>query len=141
MHGRAEDAATAGFAKLGFAQGQIVQEIAWDEDCDEAVRLGIEAVIGVPLEDEEYGDGADAALVWFRAEDGDLVDTLVDALTNLVDNGFLVLCTPRAGQAGDVEPSDIDDAALTAGLHTAGVANVSRAWTATRLVAPKSQRR
>ncbi|MEI2648986.1 MAG: DUF3052 domain-containing protein [Dermatophilaceae bacterium] len=141
MHGRAEDAANAGFAKLGFAQGQIVQELAWDEDCDDAVREGIESVVGSPLEDEEYTDGADAVLVWFREEDGDLVDTVVDALTNLVEHGFLVLCTPRAGQPGAVEPSDIDDAAVTAGLHPAGVSNVSKTWTITRLVAPKTPRR
>lgn len=127
--------------KLGFAAGQIVQELGWDEDCDDAVRTAVEAVIGSRLEDESYADGADGVLLWFRDEDGDLVDVLVDALTNLVDRGFLVLATPRAGQPGQVEASDIEDAALTAGLHPAGTVNISRTWSLVRIVAPKGQRR
>ena len=53
----------------------------------------------------------------------------------------MVLLTPRAGQSDHVEASDIEEAAVTAGLHTAGGANVSAQWSATRLVAPKGQRR
>ncbi|MBK8757159.1 MAG: DUF3052 domain-containing protein [Actinomycetales bacterium] len=141
VQGQAEAAQGTMLAKVGFVAGQIVQEFAWDDDVDEDLRLAIEGVVGSPLEDESYHDGADAVLVWFRADDGDLVDTLVDALTNLVDRGFVVLCTPRTGRDGHVEPSDIEDAAVTAGLHPAGVANVSRTWTVARLVAPRSARR
>ena len=132
---------TAGLAKLGFTPGQVVQELGWDEDADHALRVAVEAVTGSPLEDEGYGDGADAALVWFRAEDEDLVDVLVDGLTNLVGNGFLVLCTPRAGRDGHVEPSEIEDAAVTAGLHPAGSVQVCRDWSVVRLVTPKGGRR
>ena len=82
----------------------------WDEDVDEALRVGVEDVVGSPLEDESYGEGADGVLVWFRSFDGDLVDVLVDALTNLVNRGCLVLATPRADQDGHVEPSEIDAA-------------------------------
>ena len=52
-----------------------------------------------------------------------------------------MLCTPRAGQPGQVEASDVEDAAVSAGLHTAGIATVSQEWAATRMVAPKSARR
>ena len=38
-------------------------------------------------------------------------------------------------------PSDIEESAVTAGLHTAGAANVSPEWGALRLVSPKGQRR
>lgn len=142
MHGSADAAAfTAGLAKLGFTPGQIVQEFGWDDDVDEALRIGVEDVVGSPLEDESYGEGADGVLVWFRSFDGDLVDVLVDALTNLVDRGCLVLATPRADQDGHVEPSEIEDAAVAAGLHPSGVANLSREWALQRLVAPRSQRR
>ena len=141
MQGQAEAAQATMLTKVGFAAGQIVQEFAWDDDVDEDLRLAIEAVVGSPLEDEGYTDGADAVLVWFRADDGDLVDTLVDALTNLVDRGFLVLCTPRAGRDGHVEPSEIEDAAVTAGLHPAGSVQVCRDWSVVRLVTPKGGRR
>lgn len=128
-------------AKLGFAPGQVVQELGWDDDADDALRFGIEDLTGTELEDESYGDGADAVLIWYRDDDDDLVDTLVDALTDLVGQGFLVLATPRAGRPGHVEASDVEDAALSAGLHTAGAANVSAAWTTTRMVAPRAARR
>ena len=142
MHGSAGVAAfTSGLSKLGFTPGQVVQELGWDDDVDEALRAGVEQVVGSALEDEGYADGADGVLVWFRSFDGDLVDVLVDALTNLVDRGGLGLATPRADQDGHVEPSEIEDAAVAAGLHPSGVANLSREWTVQRLVAPRSQRR
>lgn len=142
VQGSAQAGTTGGaLDKLGFAPGQVIQEIGWDDDVDEALRATVEEVVGSPLEDEAYAAGADGVLVWFREDDGDLVDVFVDALTNLVDRGFLVLCTPRAGKPGHVEPSDIEDAALAAGLHPAGSANVSRDWAVLRVVAPKGQRR
>lgn len=142
MHGQAEAAAVvAGLAKLGFSAGQVVQELGWDADSDESLRLAIEELTGNVLEDDGYADGADGVLVWFRSFDGDLVDILVDALTNLVDRGALVLATPRADQDGHVEPSEIADAAVAAGLHPSVVVNLSREWALQRLEAPRSQRR
>ncbi len=142
MSGTAHVAAVTGaLTKLGFAPGQVVQELGWDEDADDDLRFAIEDLTGSELEDESYTDGADAVLIWFRDGDDDLVDILQDGLTNLVENGFLVLCTPRAGQSGQVDASDVEDAAVTAGLHTAGIAAVSPEWAATRIVAPKSARR
>lgn len=119
----------------------MIQELGWDDDVDEVFRGEVEQVLGTHLEDEGYAAGADGVLLWFREEDGDLVDTLVDALTNLVDRGFVVLCTPRSSRAGHVEPSDIEDAAMTAGLHPSGAVNASRTWSVLRLVAPRGQRR
>ena len=138
------EAASPGSAltKLGFTKGQVVQEFGYDTDADDALRFAIEDTTSTELEDEDYGDVADAVLIWFRDEDAeDLVDILVDGLTTLAERGILVLCTPKAGRPGHVQASDIEESAVTAGLHTAGSANVSPDWTATRLVSPKSQRR
>lgn len=137
------EAASPGSAltKLGFTKGQVVQELGYDTDADDELRFAIEDVTTTELEDEEYGDVADAVLIWFRDDDDDLVDTLVDGLTTLAEGGFLVLCTPKAGRLGHVQASDIEESAVTAGLHTAGTVNASADWAATRLVSPKSHRR
>jgi hypothetical protein len=128
-------------AKLGFGERQVVQEIGWDNDVDDELRFAIEDLAGSELEDEDYADVADAVLVWFRQGDDDLVDILVDSLTNLADGGFVVLLSPKAGHPDHVEASEIEEAAVTAGLHTAGGANVSAEWSSVRLVAPRGQRR
>jgi hypothetical protein len=127
--------------KLGFGTGQVVLEVGWDADVDEELRRAIEDVTANQLEDEDFGDVADAVVVWFREGDDDLVDILVDALTNLAEGGFVVLLTPKSGRSGHVDPSEIEESAVTAGLHTAGAANVSPGWGAVRLVSPKGQRR
>jgi hypothetical protein len=132
-------AATLG--RLGFSAGQVVQELGWDSDVDEDLRLAVEVVTTTDLEDEDYADVADAVVVWFRDGDDDLVDTLVDALTNLAEGGFVVLLTPKAARPDHVDPSDIEESAVTAGLHTAGAASVSPEWGAVRLVSPKGARR
>ncbi len=108
---------------------------------DDDLRFAIEDLTTTELEDEDYGDVADAVLIWWRDEDGDLVDAVVDALTNLADHGFIVVLTPKAGRVGHVDASDIEEAATTAGLHTSGTVNACEDWTATRLVAPKTARR
>ena len=128
-------------AKLGFAAGQVVQELGYDNDVDDALRLGSRRLTGSELEDEDYGGVADGVLFWWREDDGDLIDTLVDALTNLADRGFIVLLTPKSGRLGHVDASDIEEAAVTAGLHASGSVNAGEDWTGTRLVAPRSARR
>ena len=142
MVATAEAAATNGsVAKLGFAAGQVVQEFGYDQDVDDDVRLAIEELCGSELEDENYGDVADAVVLWWREDDGDLIDALVDALTNLAERGFIVLLTPKSGRDGHVDASDIQEATLTAGLHASGSTNAAREWNGSRLVAPKSDRR
>ena len=142
MVATAEAAATNGsVAKLGFAAGQVVQEYGYDEDVDDDFRLAIEEICGSELEDENFGDVVDAVVLWWREDDGDLIDALVDALTNLAERGFIVLLTPKAGRAGQVDPADIQEAAVTTGLHSSGSTNAARDWNGSRLVAPKSARR
>jgi len=138
----AQAAATNGsVAKLGFAAGQVVQEFGYDKDADDDFRLAIEELCGSELEDEDYADVADAVVLWWREDDGDLIDALVDGLTNLAEGGFIILLTPKAGRGGHVDASDIQEATLTAGLHSSGGTNAAREWNINRLVAPKTDRR
>lgn len=132
-----EDLARSAVAKLGFEHEQIVQEYGWDDDVDEALRAAIEAVVGEELEDEGYTGVVDAVIMWWRDEDGDLTDALVDTLGTLAEGSSIVLLTPRPGQDGEVDPSEVDEAATTAGLHTSGNVMCSEAWVATRLAARK----
>ena len=97
---------------------------------DEQLRQAITAVEGVELVDEDYEDVVDVVLMWFREEDGDLVDALVDALTPLADGGYIWLLTPKAGRPGHVEPSDIGEAAPTAGLAQTSSVSAARDWSA-----------
>ena len=95
MVATAEAAANSAVTKLGFAPGQVVQEIGYDSDVDDDLRIAIEDVIGSELEDEDYGNVADAVTLWWREDDGDLTDALVDALTNLADRGLHPCCCRR----------------------------------------------
>ncbi|MFD5819069.1 DUF3052 domain-containing protein [Streptomyces sp. NPDC059618] len=127
-------------ARLGFEPGQVVQEIGFDDDVDNELRESIESLIGQDLVDEDYDDVADVVLLWFRDEDGDLTDALVDAIGFLEDGGMILLLTPKTGRDGYVEPSDISDAAQTAGLSQTKSISVAKDWSGTRLATPKSKR-
>ncbi len=60
-------------ARLGFQSEQVVQEIGYDDDVDQEFRDAVEKLVS-ELADEDYDDVADAVLLWFRDEDGDLTD-------------------------------------------------------------------
>ena len=114
--------------RLGIKPGQVVQEVGYDDDCDEDLRDAIGDVDGVELVGEDYDDVVDVVLLWWRDEDGDLVDALVDALTPLTDGGYIWLLTPKAGREGHVEPSDIGEAAPTSGLSQTSSISAARDW-------------
>ncbi|MHA3703505.1 DUF3052 domain-containing protein [Jatrophihabitans sp. YIM 134969] len=118
---------------MGFKPGTIVQELGYDEDVDHEFRDDVEDVIGEELLDEDSDEVVDVVLLWFREGDGDLVDDLVDAIAPLADEGFIWLLTPRRGQAGYVEPSDISEAAPIAGLTQTSNAMVGSDWSAAKL--------
>jgi hypothetical protein len=126
--------------RLGIKSGQVVQELGYDDDSDEQLRQAITAVEGVELVDEDYEDVVDVVLMWFRDEDGDLGDALVDALAPLSDGGYIWLLTPKAGRPGHIEPSDIGEAVPTAGLSQTSSISAARDWSGSRLVAPKVRR-
>ena len=125
--------------KLGFKTGMVVQELGWDNDTDDDLRVAIEDAVDADLVDGDYGNVVDAVLLWFRDDDGDLVDSLVDALTDLVGGGAIWLLTPKVGRANAVDPADIAEAAPIAGLSQTTTATVSKDWSASRLVAPKTR--
>ena len=124
--------------RLGLKNGMVIQELGWDEDVDDSVRIQIEDTIDADMVDGDYGNVVDAVVLWWRDNDGDLVDALVDSLTDLADGGAIWLLTPKVGRPGAVDPADVAEAAPIAGLSTTTTAPVSREWSATRLVAPKS---
>lgn len=128
-------------ARLGIIAGSLVLEFGRNEDSDEALRAQIAAVSGSPLLTDDQEEVVDVVIIWWRDGDGDLVDTLVDALTFLAAGGSIWVLTPKAGRVGHVEPSDIQEAAPTAGLSQTSSFAVAADWTGTRLVAPKSSRR
>ena len=124
--------------RLGFTTGTVVQELNWDQDVDDALRVAIEDTIDADMVDGDYGNVVDSVVMWWRDGDGDLVDALVDSLSDLVAGGVIWLLTPKVGRPGAVDPADIAEAAPIAGLATTTTAAVSQDWAATRLVAPKS---
>jgi hypothetical protein len=133
-------AATDLARRLGIAAGQVVQEFGWDDDVDEALRSQVEALTGEPIEDEDSIEVADVVLLWYRDGDGDLVDTLMDSLTNLGDGGVVWLLTPKLGRPDHVEPGDIEEAAPTAGLHATSSISACPDWSGTRLASPKGRK-
>jgi hypothetical protein len=132
--GRGSDIA----GKLGVEPGMVVQEIGWDDDVDDAVREAVEERCGDDLLDEDADEVIDVVLMWWRENDGDLVDALINAIGPLADNGVVWVLTPKTGRSGHVEPSEIAEAAPTAGLSQTSNVSVGEAWAGARLVAPKA---
>ena len=106
-------------ARLGIKPGMVVQELGWDSDTDEV---------------------ADVVILWWREDDGDLVDALVDAIPSLADDGVVWLLVPKSGRPGHVEPGDVTEAAPTAGLAQTSSISAAKDWSGIRLVTPKTAR-
>ncbi len=81
---------------------------------------------------------ADAVVLWFREDDGDLTDALVDAIAYMEEGGSILLLTPKTGRDGYVEPSDIGEAATTAGLSQTKSISAGKDWVGSRLITPKA---
>jgi hypothetical protein len=127
--------------RLGFKDGDVVLEIGYDDDCDDALRSAVTTAIGSELIADDTEDVVDVVLLWWRDDDGDLADALVDALSFLGSGGVIWLLTPKSGRDGHVEPSDIGEAAPTAGLSSTKTTSAGTDWSGTKLVAPKVGRR
>ena len=123
--------------RLGIESGMVVMEIGYDDDVDEDLRDLLMDRVG-DFVDEDTDEVVDVVLLWWRDDDGDLVDTLVDALSPLADNGVVWLFTPKAGREGHVEPSEITESAPTAGLQQTSTLAVGKDWSGARLVAPRA---
>jgi hypothetical protein len=122
--------------KLGITHGMVVQELGWDNDVDDDLRAVLEQQCGSELVDEDSDEVVDVAVLWWRDGDGDLVDALVDAIGPLADDGSVWVLSPKTGKPGHVEPSEIAEAAPTAGLTQTQAMNLGD-WAATKLVQPK----
>jgi len=124
-------------ARMGIEAGFLVLQRGFSDDCDNAISEEIAKVSGNALVGEDSQEVVDAVITWWREDDGDLIDELVDCLTYLTEGGQVWLLTPKVGRDGHVEPSDIQDAAPTAGLSLTSTFQASKDWIATRLVARK----
>ncbi|MDI3313715.1 MAG: DUF3052 domain-containing protein [Mycobacterium sp.] len=125
--------------KLGIRKGQVVQEWGWDEDTDDNIRAAVEEACGAELLDEgSTNEVVDVVLLWWRDGDGDLVDTLMDAITALAEDGVIWVLTPKTGRPGHVLPAEIAESAPTAGLMPTSSVNLGD-WSGSRLVQPKSR--
>jgi hypothetical protein len=126
---------------MGLAKDDLVLEVGHDSDCDSTLRDELMAITGTTFLQGSTSEVVDAVIIWWREGDGDLVDELMDGLTYLLENGAIWVMTPKAGRAGHVEPSDIQDAAPIAGLSVTSTIALAKDWTATRLVARKAGKR
>ncbi|RJQ80354.1 DUF3052 domain-containing protein [Pseudonocardiaceae bacterium YIM PH 21723] len=124
--------------RLGIEPDQVVQELGWDEDVDDDVRAAIEERCGGELLDEDADEVVDVVILWWREDDGDLVDALINAIGPLAENGVIWVLTPKTGRDGYVEPSDIAEAVPTAGLAQTSNISVADDWAGIRLVSPKT---
>lgn len=125
--------------RLDIEPEMVIQEIGWDEDVDDGVRSSIEERSGSELLDEDADEVVDVVLLWWRDEDGDLTDTLLDAMTPLADEGVIWVLTPKTGRDGYVEPSDIAEAASTSNLAQTSNASLGENWMGTRLAYRKAK--
>ncbi len=120
-------------ARLGFSAGMTVQEVGYDTDTDDLVAEAVEVGTGESPVDEDFDGVVDAVLLWWREEDGDLVDALVDVTAPLADNGVIWVITPKHGRAGALEPADIAEASATSGLRRTTSVTLDQ-WQAVRLI-------
>lgn len=127
--------------RLGIEPGMVVQELGYDDDVDQELRDAIVARAGSEMVDEDADDVVEVVLLWWRDGDGDLVDALVDALHPLADSGVIWLLSPKSGREGHVPPSEVSEAAPTAGLSQTSSISAAGDWSGARLVTPKGRKR
>ncbi|MEV6280382.1 MULTISPECIES: DUF3052 domain-containing protein [unclassified Nocardia] len=123
--------------KLGITHGMVVQELGWDEDTDDDLRADVEEAIGSEMVDDDTDEVVDTVLLWWREGDGDLADELMEVISPLADDGVIWVLTPKTGKPGHVDPSEIAEAAPTAGLTQTSAISLG-SWTGSRLVQPKA---
>lgn len=125
---------------LDLRPGLLVQELGWDSDVDEDLRSAIMDAIDAEMV-EETNEACDVVLLWWRSDDGDVADALVDSMTDLADNGTIWLLTPKVSRPGHVGAAEISEGVETAGLALTSTVRVSADWQADRIVRPRATRR
>jgi hypothetical protein len=119
--------------RLGISAGSTVQEIGYDTDTDDSIIEAVRVGSGEDPVDEDFDGVVDVVLAWWREQDGDLADALVDAKAPLAATGVIWLFTPKHGRPGALEPADIADAATTAGLRRTTSVTL-QAWHGIRMI-------
>lgn len=125
-------------SRFGVKSGQVIQEFGYDDDVDQDLRADLEEAAGSELVDEYFDDVTDAAILWWREEDGDvhdLTDLMVDAQAGLEDGGLIWIFTPKSGRPGHVRPAEVEEAASTAGMHATSAVSAAANWSGIRLTA------
>ena len=135
------EAVRAMLTKLGIKPGMTVQSLGDDVDSDEEFAATVAQIAGSALVDYDFEDVVDAVLLWYREDDGDLVDALVDAVVPLTEDGVILLLTPKSGRVGHVPADEIAEAVPTAGLQATTTVSAGPDWQGTRLVTPRGPRR
>ncbi|WP_296140259.1 DUF3052 domain-containing protein [uncultured Tessaracoccus sp.] len=130
----------SGAELLGLNTDMVVQELGWDEDVDEDLRDEIMDIIDDDMVEDAL-EAVDVVVLWWRDEDGDVVDGLVDALPDLADDGYIWLLTPKVGRPGYIDAASLQEGVTIAGLTLTSTTNVAPDWTATKVVRPKGTRR
>lgn len=126
-------------SRLGLRDDAVVLVVGWEDDGDEELLDSVSAHTAEVLMGDA-DDVVDAVLVWWRDDDGDLADGLLDALSMLDDNGLVWLLTPRPGRTGHMSAAEVKEAVQVAGLQITSSISVGADWQAARLTAPKSGR-
>ncbi len=124
--------------RMGLKPAMIVMEMGYDDDVDENLREQIADHTGEEIVADDTDEVVDVVLLWYREDDGDLTDLLVDAIGPLADDGVIWLLTPKRGRPGYVETSDISEAASVAGLSETTIVTISQDWSGSRLVGRRS---
>ncbi|MFB6582743.1 DUF3052 domain-containing protein [Streptomyces sp. NPDC056402] len=132
-----DQAAANPVARAVFQSDMVVQEIGHDDDVDQELRKAVQQATGKELADGDNDDVADAVLLWFRSDDGDLSDALTDAVAHMEGGGPILLLTPKTGRDGYIEPSEIGVASAHAGLSLSKTINACKDWNGSHLIAPK----
>ncbi len=125
---------------FGLRPGLVVQELGWDEDTDHDLRDDIMDAIDAEMIDEAI-EAVDVVVLWWRSDDGDVADGLVDALTDMTNDGYIWLLTPKVGCPGYIEPSDISEGVETAGMVLTKSIRPAADWQANRVERPKAAKR
>lgn len=130
----------AGADLLGLIPGMVVQELGWDEDVDADLRDDIMDILDGEMVEDPL-EAVDVTILWWREEDGDVADGLVDAMTDLGDDGYIWLLTPKVGRPGFIDAASVAEAVTIAGLSRTSTAALAPDWQGTKVVRPKGSRR
>jgi len=125
---------------LGLTPGLVVQELGWDEDVDADLRDDIMDSIDAEMVDDPL-EAVDVVVLWWRDEDGDVADGLVDSMTDLSSTGCIWLLTPKVGRPGFITAASLAEGVTVAGLTLTTTASVAADWQATKVLRPKGTRR